>query len=142
MNAHKLDIKTARVDGVSADFALDEEPQRLTLTTPEPLGVGRHTCVSWRGRARRRHSRRTPRSIVITFEGEHDDSMAGFYRSSYTKDGEKKHMLVTQFESIDARRAFPCWDEPAFKAVFKVTVSPPCRSGAPPHTRACACRRT
>ena len=52
--------------------------------------------------------------------------MAGFYRSSYTDiHGESKIMASTQFESLDARRAFPCWDEPARKAIFGVTLTVP-----------------
>eukprot|EP00929_Paragymnodinium_shiwhaense_P008960 TRINITY_DN112969_c0_g1_i1.p1 TRINITY_DN112969_c0_g1~~TRINITY_DN112969_c0_g1_i1.p1 ORF type:complete len:894 (-),score=232.14 TRINITY_DN112969_c0_g1_i1:141-2822(-) len=62
-------------------------------------------------------------SICIDFVGELNDQMAGFYRSSY-KDihGTTKTMASTQFESIDARRCFPCWDEPARKAIFAVTM--------------------
>lgn len=49
--------------------------------------------------------------------------MAGFYRSGYKDvEGKSKVMVSTQFESLDARRAFPCWDEPAVKAVFEVTL--------------------
>ncbi|CAM9342833.1 unnamed protein product, partial [Discosporangium mesarthrocarpum] len=47
--------------------------------------------------------------------------MAGFYRSGYKSvDGQDRVMASTQFEALDARRCFPCWDEPARKAVFQV----------------------
>lgn len=47
--------------------------------------------------------------------------MAGFYRSGYTTvEGESRVMASTQFEALDARRCFPCWDEPARKAIFQV----------------------
>ena len=62
-------------------------------------------------------------SLYIVFDGELNDQMAGFYRSTYTTiDKQKKFMASTQFEAIDARRAFPCWDEPARKAIFGVTL--------------------
>ena len=52
--------------------------------------------------------------------------MAGYYRSKYTDmNGDSKFMGTTQFEAIDARRAFPCWDEPARKAVFAITLTVP-----------------
>src|SRR5437773_12063565 len=59
----------------------------------------------------------------LAFTGILIDKLRGFYRSSY-KDptGEGRLMAATQFEATDARRAFPCWDEPAFKAVFAVTL--------------------
>eukprot|EP00943_MAST-04B_sp_MAST-4B-sp1_P007592 g7592.t1 len=51
------------------------------------------------------------------------DNLCGFYRSKYTDmDGTEKIMAVTQFEATDARRAFPCVDEPAAKAIFNVTL--------------------
>mmetsp|Transcript_71782 Transcript_71782/g.181103 ORF Transcript_71782/g.181103 Transcript_71782/m.181103 type:complete len:897 (+) Transcript_71782:97-2787(+) len=62
-------------------------------------------------------------TLVIEYTGILNNQMAGFYRSSY-KDihGVTKTMASTQFESLDARRCFPCWDEPARKAVFAVTL--------------------
>ncbi|ESR66288.1 hypothetical protein CICLE_v10007414mg [Citrus x clementina] len=63
--------------------------------------------------------------LAIGFEGVLNDKMKGFYRSSYEHNGEKKNMAVTQFEPADARRCFPCWDEPACKATFKITLDVP-----------------
>ncbi|KAK2644944.1 hypothetical protein Ddye_020139 [Dipteronia dyeriana] len=60
--------------------------------------------------------------LNIGFEGVLNDKMKGFYRSTYEHKGEKKNMAVTQFEPADARRCFPCWDEPACKATFKITL--------------------
>ncbi|CAE7505772.1 Npepps [Symbiodinium sp. CCMP2592] len=61
--------------------------------------------------------------LEIKFRGILNDQMAGFYRSQYTDScGKKRFMATTQFEAIDARRCFPCWDEPARKATFVVTL--------------------
>lgn len=61
--------------------------------------------------------------------------MAGFYRSKYKpvgepdgdtpKEGDFHYMLSTQFESCDARRAFPCFDEPNLKATFDFEIEVP-----------------
>ncbi|XP_059643545.1 aminopeptidase M1-like isoform X1 [Cornus florida] len=63
--------------------------------------------------------------LSIAFEGTLSEKMKGFYRSTYEHNGEKKNMAVTQFEPADGRRCFPCWDEPACKATFKVTLEVP-----------------
>ncbi|XP_030490166.2 aminopeptidase M1 isoform X5 [Cannabis sativa] len=63
--------------------------------------------------------------LDIEFEGVLNDKMKGFYRSTYKHNGEKKNMAVTQFEPADARQCFPCWDEPACKATFKITLDVP-----------------
>jgi puromycin-sensitive aminopeptidase len=61
--------------------------------------------------------------LNIRFTGILNDKLHGFYRSTYKDaNGEDKPLASTQFESTDARRAFPCWDEPAFKAVYQVTL--------------------
>ena len=62
-------------------------------------------------------------ALKISFTGILNGDMAGFYKSSYADvSGVKKIMASTQFEALDARRAFPCWDEPAVKATFSVTM--------------------
>lgn len=63
--------------------------------------------------------------LRIAFEGTLNDQMKGFYKSTYEHNGEKKNMAVTQFEPADARRCFPCWDEPACKATFRITLEVP-----------------
>ena len=61
--------------------------------------------------------------LEMVFTGELNNKLMGFYRSEYTsQDGETRYLATTQFEPTDARRAFPCWDEPAKKATFEVTL--------------------
>ncbi|KAK1807888.1 Aminopeptidase 2 mitochondrial [Friedmanniomyces endolithicus] len=61
--------------------------------------------------------------LFLKFTGTLNDSMAGFYRSSYKDaNGNEKWMATSQMEPTDARRAFPCFDEPALKAEFTVTL--------------------
>ncbi len=60
--------------------------------------------------------------LTLVFRGILNDKMRGFYRSKYFVDGKEFHMATTQFEATDARRAFPCFDEPAHKAVFNVSL--------------------
>jgi len=88
----------------AVDFSPDHET--VTLTFPEKLNQGTGT-------------------LSMDFKGELNDKMKGFYRSKYLKNGETKYTAVTQFESTDARRCFPCWDEPALKASFDATLVVP-----------------
>ncbi len=63
--------------------------------------------------------------LHFEFSGELNDQLVGFYRSTMTVDGTEHRIAVTQFESTHARRAFPCFDEPEFKASFGVTLTVP-----------------
>ena len=61
-------------------------------------------------------------SIIIEFHGILNDRLLGFYRSQYQQKGKTKYLATTQFEAADARRAFPCWDEPEAKATFDISI--------------------
>jgi aminopeptidase N len=64
-----------------------------------------------------------PGVLTLDYIGHHNDQMAGFYRSEYKdRSGRMATMVSTQFESLDARRCFPCVDEPGRKAVFKAAL--------------------
>ena len=84
-----------------------EDQQRLRLTFGFSVPIGEAT-------------------LRLAFSGTLNDELAGFYRSRYTmSDGTQGYMAATQFEATDARRAIPCWDEPAAKAVFEVSLVVP-----------------
>ncbi|MBI4573477.1 MAG: M1 family metallopeptidase [candidate division NC10 bacterium] len=97
--------------------SLDAGTERAHLFFPEVLSPG-----PWR--------------LRLAFRGTLNDKLRGFYRSRVkapaphavsggTEGGggtAERLLAVTQFEATDARRAFPCWDEPSFKAVFQVTL--------------------
>lgn len=74
--------------------------------------------------------------LTMEFHGILNDQMRGLYRSTYhAVDGSTRTMATTQFEATDARRAFPCFDEPALKATFRLTLTIPghlqCLSNTP-----------
>ena len=60
--------------------------------------------------------------IDLEFQGILNDRLLGFYRSQYIQNGKTKYLATTQFEAADARRAFPCWDEPEAKATFDISI--------------------
>ena len=61
-------------------------------------------------------------TINLEFEGILNDRLLGFYRSQYKQNGKTKYLATSQFEAADARRAFPCWDEPEAKATFDISI--------------------
>jgi len=61
-------------------------------------------------------------TISLEFQGILNDRLLGFYRSQYKQNGKIKYLATTQFEAADARRAFPCWDEPESKATFEISI--------------------
>src|SRR4029453_1052534 len=109
LNAAGLDVGPGRLEGPGgtvevSPIPLDPGTERAHLLLAGAAGPG-----EW-----------TPH---LEFRGRLSDQLQGFYRSTYTDDaGVTNTIATTQFESTDARRAFPCWDEPDLKAVFGVTL--------------------
>ncbi|XP_051548711.1 aminopeptidase Ey-like [Myxocyprinus asiaticus] len=68
--------------------------------------------------------------LYTEFLGALADDMGGFYRSEYEENGVKKIVATTQMQPTDARKAFPCFDEPAMKAVFHITILHDCGTTA------------
>src|SRR3989344_6468745 len=62
-------------------------------------------------------------TLFIEFNGQLNDSLLGFYRSQYNIGKKEKYMATTQFEAPYARRTFPCFDEPAYKATFDISLT-------------------
>ncbi|XP_047528534.1 aminopeptidase N-like isoform X1 [Vanessa atalanta] len=61
-------------------------------------------------------------TLQLSFDGAIQNSLTGFYKSTYTENNEVRQLGVTQFEPTSARAAFPCFDEPAFKAKFEISI--------------------
>ncbi|KAD4889372.1 hypothetical protein E3N88_21445 [Mikania micrantha] len=88
---------------VPSEIVVDNDVEMLVLVFGEPLSVGDGV-------------------LVINFTGVLNEHFKGFYKGTYFDGGVRKNMAMTNFEPADARRCFPCWDEPALKATFKITV--------------------
>ncbi len=88
---------------VSCPFRVHSDGELLQIELPEPM----EGAIE----------------LQIDYMGQIQHSMAGFYRSQYTKDGSTRPIAVTQFQESDARRAFPCMDHPAYKAAFSLSMT-------------------
>jgi puromycin-sensitive aminopeptidase len=114
LNAASLEVGGARLvpvgdggDHLEGEVVLDHDAERLTVRLAREAQPGR-----W--------------YLHLAFAGHINDKLAGFYRSTFTNaSGSTSTLGVTDFEPTDARRAFPCWDEPDRKAVFSLTLLVP-----------------
>lgn len=91
-------------DTPAIEATYDKETQILTL--PVALEAGTHT-------------------LVFNYRGKIDTAAQGFFVDKYPTATGTKLMLGTQMEVADARRVFPSWDEPVFRATFDITVVVP-----------------
>ncbi len=85
---------------------IDAEKQTLSLPLPGGWSPGRHT-------------------IILSYRGKIGTQAEGFFIDKYPTPTGDKLMLGTQMEPTDARRAFPCWDEPVYRATYDVTLVVP-----------------
>jgi aminopeptidase N len=103
LNAAEIDFGDVSIDAEgrrqTATVTLNEKNEMATLTFPQAVPAGRA-------------------SIQITYTGILNDKLRGFYLSK----ANGRRYAVTQMEATDARRAFPSWDEPAYKATFDVSL--------------------
>uniref|UniRef100_A0A6A7G5G9 Aminopeptidase n=3 Tax=Hirondellea gigas TaxID=1518452 RepID=A0A6A7G5G9_9CRUS len=115
LNSRELKFLSSPVlksqDGVevkSNSTTTNEKLETVSFEFPEAISVGKY-------------------ELHIEFEGLLEGKLCGLYESQYisTIDGSTKRIATTQFEATDARRCFPCWDEPAIKAVFQLTLNVP-----------------
>ncbi len=108
LNALELKITGASIDGKAlpqSAMKIDEKKELLTLALPSQLVGGHHT-------------------LALSFSGKINQQGQGLFYMCYQEQGTgaKKIALGTQFEATDARRLFPCWDEPSFRARFQLTA--------------------
>src|ERR1051325_9198547 len=111
LNAAEIEIANASVDDkpVPADAVkIDKDNELLKINLAGELSPG-------------------PHKVALNFSGKINEQGRGLYYMPYQEQGTgaKKIALGTQFEASDARRFFPCWDEPSFRARFQLTVVVP-----------------
>ncbi len=108
LNSVGIEVTKAKIQTTKQDIPLKvnyiEEDEKIVFESQETLSEGVY-------------------ELYIEFNSEITDDLKGFYKSSYmSEDGEKKWIATTQFEPTAARSAFPCWDEPEYKAIFSMTI--------------------
>ncbi|GBR55597.1 aminopeptidase [Neokomagataea thailandica NBRC 106555] len=108
LNQAGLVLSRAVFDGSrGAEIFHDNKAETVTLRLKKPLPPGKHV-------------------VDIQYSGPILETPNGLYINDYhTPSGEKRRMLVSQFEVADARRMFPGWDEPVFKATYQLNVTLP-----------------
>ncbi len=110
-NALEITISEALLDDKalpSSAIKLDAAKELVTIALPDELAAGEH-------------------KLALSFAGKINEFGRGLFYAKYQEQGTgaKKIFLGTQFEATDARRFFPCWDEPVFRATFQLTTVVP-----------------
>src|SRR3989344_3466270 len=104
LHSRELEIETAKIENIFAQkITYDEKKETVNFLFKEFIPTGKT-------------------KLTLIFKGILNDKMRGFYRSRYAVGDKEHHMATTQFEATDARRPFPCFDKPAEKAIFHVSL--------------------
>ena len=108
LNSVGIQVTKAKIQNTEQDISLEvsyiEEDEKIVFESEEVLSKGLY-------------------ELYLEFNSEITNDLKGFYKSSYMSEGgEKKWIATTQFEPTAARSAFPCWDEPEYKAIFSMTI--------------------
>jgi aminopeptidase N len=107
LNAVAMTLSEATVDDKAhPEISLDAASETATLTLREPLAAGAHR-------------------LRIVFAAKINSFARGLYYADYPTAHGTRRMISSHLEPSDARRIFPCWDEPAFKATFTLTATVP-----------------
>lgn len=106
LNALGLRFASVAADGVPGSVTPDEPNETATLRFPARLAAGRHT-------------------LVMAYAGKIAPQARGLFYAVYDTAAGRRRMLTTHFEAPNARRMFPCWDEPAYKATFALSTVVP-----------------
>ena len=101
-------LADVRLDGAPVSAVVsDDERQLSTVTLAQPLAPGEHT-------------------LTFSYSARLEQQPHGMFLQHYVKpDGTRGVLVSTKMESTDARRMFPCWDEPAFRSTFGLSVTVP-----------------
>jgi aminopeptidase N len=106
LNATDISFARAIIDGVEAKFEVDSRNQTVAIAPPQMLSVGRHT-------------------LTIEYSGTILTHQEGIFYSTYDTPNGPRWVLATDLEPSGARRIFPGFDEPAFKATFRLSLAVP-----------------
>ncbi|KIW37598.1 uncharacterized protein PV06_10241 [Exophiala oligosperma] len=124
LHSEDLEILSTEVKS-GLDYSLVQDASSIVLNEDD-----KQVCLQFSEAISKGHFQ-----LLVSFRGQCDPDMTGFYRSRYephedldaasVKVGSDCYMLATHFEPCDARRAFPCFDEPHLKATFELELEIP-----------------
>ena len=108
LHSDGLEIKKVLFDKYETNFTIDIHQSLLIVNLKENINPSS-----------------IDHNLQILYTGKINDDLKGFYKSNYTINNKVYYIATTQFEPADARKAFPCFDEPCFKSIFDISIVAP-----------------